>query len=145
MTNFSKTDLHQIDCYLADIRAKRSVILDSKASINKQIAETNILINKSHDKELSKHLTGKLFKLKLEFVECSNAIRKINEEVSKYNLMKEGVRMELNKTKSNPIFEYLTSLKEKYMEFSSDTTRVSSMRIMASKFAEELDFLISRK
>ena len=68
-------------------------------------------------------IENKLSNLNLKMKQKNIFIFKNNENTSKIELL-------------------LINLKNKYMDFSSDNTRVNSMRLIASQFAQEIDEII---
>ena len=69
----------------------------------------------------------------------------LNLEISKKSTFKEELEYELKTTGNNGEFSLknmLINLKDKYIDFASDNTRVSSTRIMASKFANEIEQIL---
>ncbi len=93
--------------------------------------------------------------IKDEQTKCKNETYKLDERIldinaqlkEKHSLIEE-IRLVL-KDQDNigavpaaVIYDQLVNIRDKYMEFSSDTTRVSSTRIMASKFSEELNSIL---
>jgi hypothetical protein len=70
-----------------------------------------------------------------KLIEFRDLIRKKNREL-------DTIMHEMKRVPDEQIKETLLGLRDKYMSFASDTTRVSSMRSMASKFAEELQVVL---
>lgn len=70
----------------------------------------------------------------------------LNVKRARINQLIDACRREV-KAESAPsdIREKLTELRDKYRAFSSDATRVSSMRLMASQFADDIEKLASLK
>lgn len=78
--------------------------------------------------------------------EAQNEIITIKNEIYRKNILREQIKQEVgwsNLTDESEAKKLLISLRNKYMEFSSDVTRISSMRIMASQISEELEAIIS--
>tara|TARA_R100001480_G_scaffold41298_1_gene54071 strand:+ start:762 stop:1241 length:480 start_codon:yes stop_codon:yes gene_type:complete len=71
-------------------------------------------------------------------------INKVKAELRAKHLMKEEIRNHLdeNSTVSDAVEKKIYELRDVYTEFAGDATRVSSTRIMASKFVEEMQGLI---
>ena len=93
--------------------------------------------------------------IKYEQIKCKNEtyqiderILAINDQIKEKNTLLEEIRVVLKdqdnigSAPAKVVADQLINLRDKYMEFSSDTTRVSSTRIMASKFSEELNSLL---
>ncbi|GAB3013579.1 hypothetical protein GCM10027051_16050 [Niabella terrae] len=71
-------------------------------------------------------------------------IRRIGSMMKEKNLEIEKADVYSRRTSKTGIGDALTELRNKYNAFASDATRVSSTRVMASKFVEELNELIQK-
>lgn len=67
--------------------------------------------------------------------------KKIGEKV----ILKEKLRNSLRPDSDTTLIDRIILLKDKYADFASDGTRVSSMRTMASQISQELELIIKRK
>ena len=80
---------------------------------------------------------------KVKILKLQREIDVFSDKLRRLQTMKETVKQEIGYTNADiRIQERLFELKDKYMAFSSDPSRIGSMRIMASKFAEELESII---
>ena len=66
----------------------------------------------------------------------------IKVKIAEINKEKDVLSLNIKKIPDSMTKDILTELRDKYMAFSSDTTRVSSMRAMSSKFVEEIQVII---
>jgi len=85
---------------------------------------------------------------KAEMLNLQVKINELNADIQKKRNLGEDVRIQLGKVKVKTlnltaIIDNLIVLRDNYMSFASDVTRVSSTRVMASKFSEELNALMS--
>lgn len=73
--------------------------------------------------------------------------REIEKKLSaiKVKLRQKDVLIHSNDNEPFDINLRIIELKNKYMDFSSDNTRVNSMRLLASQFAQELDEILKLK
>lgn len=67
--------------------------------------------------------------------------KKIGEKV----ILKERLKNSLSSDSDTTLIDRIIILKDKYADFASDSTRVSSMRTMASQLSQELESIIKRK
>lgn len=74
--------------------------------------------------------------------EVEKKLLEINTKIRKTHSDREALKLELRKRPNEAIQNELFMLRDKYLAFSADTTRVSSMRAMSSKFVEEIQGLL---
>lgn len=137
--------LGRLEQELHEIKAAKTPLVSEKISLESDISEMthelkfgNILskedfLRKTNDRRL---LITKKREIDAQLGIMSNKQREISREI----------KIIENKLKQKPkdaIAERLVPLRDKYLAFSSDTTRVSSMRAMASKFVEEIQALMN--
>ena len=68
---------------------------------------------------------------------------KINEKLILKEKLRNKIKFDVN-ISTNSI-DKIILLKDKYQEFASDQSRISSMRVMASQFCQELELIIANK
>lgn len=137
---------------------KSSVIFDIEDSINTLTGQKNILIEQRSQKSIlsnklkyeCKHgeKTFDVFQqredLMKEIASIDQAISSIKLEISRKHTLKSKLAIEGGVFDSkNEIINKLEKLKSKYQEFSTDQSRVSSMRLMATRFIKEIDEVIN--
>lgn len=94
-------------------------------------------------------LTGQRNKAQSEIHEIDNRLRRL--KIDRYELTRkkqEFVSSRVKESKmhlSNKLKGEIGLLRDRYLEFSSDTTRVSSMRSMAAQFVVDLETLLKMK
>jgi hypothetical protein len=81
-------------------------------------------------------------KLKKSGLQIERAISSISMEIIKKNGLKEQLKLEFKKHKNIETKERLVQMRDYYINFASDKTRVASMRAMGAEFAEKLESLI---
>lgn len=147
---FNPTEENVVDLEqsIFDLKRQKAEVVADKCSKQLKVGELKDKLNdpKTEGKEFRK-LTEKRIIIKNELSEIELKIRKINLEIDgKRKLLvscQSHVKSQKNKSKSEETtLEMVKSLRDKYQHFSSDHTRVSSMRIMASQMVEELDTII---
>ena len=84
-------------------------------------------------------------RIKKEIFDLGKPINELSAEISRKHLMVDRIKshLSLNKSLNSSIEERLVEIRDRYNAFSSDATRVSSTRIMASKFVEEVQDLLN--
>ena len=80
--------------------------------------------------------------LKQEKYDIENKIQETNKLLKEKNAEKDRLRYDMSRLPIEKAKEILLESRDKYMAFGADTTRVSSMRAMASKFVEELTLVL---
>lgn len=81
--------------------------------------------------------------IKQELIDLQPQRSYLKGEIREKEVLRDEILQYLNRNKPQDIKLKLQKIRDKYMEFSSDTTRVSSTRVMASRFSEELQELIN--
>lgn len=147
MINVTENTLIDIDRSIGDIETKRSKLLLRKRECETQMAQYKSRIRSSKlrlpPKEY-KDVCRKQDELRKEIHDTEKGIVEADGEIRKRYVLKDEVRLQLkqNGTLGEPMKERLIKIRDHYLQFSGDNTRVSSMRIMASQFAEEIEALI---
>jgi hypothetical protein len=142
---------------LTDIKASIDNLNDNKMTLGleKQKLEVSqaVIRNKIRGRagriapDEYKSLVRKQGENNQKILDINEKIISIKNELAKKQRLRDECEIHLLETssevsnKSNSLSK-LQSLKSKYMSFASDMTRVSSMRVMASQIAEELDAII---
>lgn len=85
-------------------------------------------------------LRSDILEIEIQLNDLNNQIRK--KEILIRNLNREGLENGNQNAKS--ILDEIHKLKNKYIEFSSDSSRISSMRLMASQFIDDLENIIKK-
>lgn len=80
--------------------------------------------------------------IKKEKTITEQEIAKIQTDIQKKSLLKDEIKNELKERANTTLPDTLVSLRDYYMAFASDKTRVGSMRAMSSEFAEKLEAII---
>lgn len=123
--DFTVIEKKKIEQSLADYRAiiRTNGMMDDKNYVE-IVEKQNKLKQKQKD-----------FEYKL--IDLKGNIRRLETE-------KERLRVLGKKTSISDTKDQLVQIKNKYISFAADQSRVSSMRTMAAKFAEELETIISK-
>lgn len=146
--NPTKKDLLNLDSKILDLKLKKQEFVKSKLN-----AQNSLIIMQSkyqgvqYNSPEFNHIKEDRKKLKIELQKIELEIKGINDELKYKNKLKNEVVYHLKNSKTleadtDKTYKMLIQLKEKYNSFSKDRTRVSSMRIMASEFKDEIEKII---
>lgn len=81
-------------------------------------------------------------KLKVEKFSLEKKILELNQRIRNKSSEETNIKLQIKRIPNEKVKHDLLELRDKYMSFASDTTRVSSMRAMASRFVEEIQFIL---
>lgn len=144
----TQDDLIDLKRVILDIKNEKSIHIRAKIKQQGILSKINSILN---DPKLEKEdyekarMQKKVVKKELEKLELF--IQIINNNRNKKQKLLEAVEFELRKNKNinkedNKVIQSLLQLRKEYQDFSSDHTRISSMRIMASQLVEKLDKIL---
>lgn len=131
---------HDLEVQRERIDEERGKLVDKKKEIELELSELNgaarsgKLSSEEYIKVCDRQTVIKQEKYKLEkdILEIKRNMRGLNLEI-------DSVRLKARKIPNSEVKQLLLELRDKYMSFSADTTRVSSMRAMSSRFVEEIN------
>jgi hypothetical protein len=150
--NPTKKDLLLIEELIIKAKEKKNKIIATKISFQNELEqlkmkyrEVQFRSEKFYEiKERRSVIKDKLASLELK-------ISSINNELFEKNKMKNEVLFFLKnnisvdeKKEVDLLINNIKELKKKYSEFTSDRTRIASLRVMASEFIQELDTLLTK-
>lgn len=139
--------------HLLDIEASMNKLnaQKSKLSLDKKEIELKLSVVKNTIRSSGKlsqyeynNLCKDQNKYKADIINIEKALAEIQLEIRKKSELKETLRLDKKQQNVKEIKTNLISLRDKYMNFASDKSRISSMRVMSSTFAEELENLIKQ-
>lgn len=129
---------------ISAINKKKEPFIMRKQEIELELSKYKaMVVGKYIEPEKYQHILECQGKLKDEKFEIEKAIHGFKKEVESLNRELEVIRMQIKKIPDGNIKKLVIDMRDRYMAFASDTTRVSSMRAMASKFVEELQSLLT--
>ncbi len=79
---------------------------------------------------------------KKNVLKLERSMSDLSMEIMKKSTLREQLKAELKKKKNIDTKEKLVEMRDCYINFASDRTRVASMRAMGAEFAEKLESLI---
>lgn len=127
-----------------DIEETRKPLIERKKEIELLLSEyTNKVKGRVLPQEEYEHICNEQAKLKREKFEVEKKVATIKEELRKLKSDIDCISLDIKRT-SEEAKDFILEVRDKYLSFAADTTRVSSMRAMASKFVEELQYLLSK-
>jgi hypothetical protein len=151
-TTFNPTEENKIDLdsSINNLKARKSGLVFKKIKAQNEIAILkDILLNPTKNVEDYNEATHERGVLKELLRGLEDAINMTNLEIKNKQRLALAINSHLNansdssKEKSK-LLKGILVLKDKYSTFSSDPTRVSSMRVMASIFNQEMEDLINK-
>lgn len=149
--NPTRKDLLNLEQLILDAKAKKDNLIKTKISLQNSLSESKKRYKEvEFESEEFNEVKEKRSKLKKAVSQIEIKIKNINEELIVKNKMKNEVVFHLKHNKSlegkedlEKITNKINLLINKYSEFTRDRTRISSLRIMASEFQEELKKLLN--
>lgn len=91
---------------------------------------------------LYKSICDQQNRAKKDVLSVERAISELAIEIRNKSTLKDQLKIQLRQQNGVNIKESLTDLRDYYINFASDKSRVSSMRAMGAEFAEKLEVLI---
>lgn len=136
--------LQRIEQALSSINSVKMPLVNEKRSIEMELNETNILLRSMSrsDPEYNK-VNSKRGQLVKKKGEIERNLMDLKQESQKLHAESESAKIELKKKPNEMIKGNMIELRDKYLSFSADNTRVSSMRAMSSKFVEEIQSILT--
>lgn len=148
--NPTKKDLLNLDSRILDIKSKKQGLIQKKISLQDQLGSLNDIYKQVvYKSDEFNAVKNKRAKLKAQYNEIELKIQSLNEELSFKNKLRLEVEFHLKNNKPvtgneeiDQINNKIAILKKRYSDFSKDRTRISSLRVMASEFISDLEWLI---
>ena len=149
MDNIKITKQTRIDIErsIANLENKKTDAANEKIKYQNELSELNFQVRGNGRKIIPQIKYDTILqnqaevKRKMLVVDCY--ISDIKKEITNKRILRDEVDLVLDDNfDSNSILIEIINLRDKYVNFASDSTRVSSTRLMASRFAEDLDSII---
>lgn len=139
---FTKQNCIDIERNILDLKSKKSSFVFQKTEAERKLGEI-----KNKIRGAGKHLPSTEYSslckkqdaLKKEKANAEEHIQSIQEDIQKKSLLKDEIKNEISQRASKELPDTITALKDHYIQFAADKTRVSSMRAMAAEFVEKLE------
>lgn len=151
--NPTKKDLLSIESLILDIKKKKSLYVANKMRYENTLSE---LKSKYKDVDFNdsnfKRIKSTRQNIKNYLSEIELKLREVNNELAYKNKLKLEVEFYIRNHKTEKdhsddlkkTIDLISKLKMKYNEFSKDRTRISSLRVMACEFIDDLNELIEK-
>ena len=152
MKEFNPTLENKIDLErsIFEVKAKKAKYVASKLDKQEEVSKIKEILNdpsiseKKHIKNVRKRVL-----IKNELSELEMLIVESNSLISNKRKLLVSIEGHLKNNKletdtSNEVVKELNLLRNKYSNFSSDPTRISSMRTMSAQFSNELEVIIKK-
>ena len=142
---YNRQDLINVQKMINKLREDYDTIVERKKEIETRLSILNSKVRSSGNMPPTeyKNICRNQSDIKQELVDLQPQINHIKHEIADKEIFKEEIYDYINKNKPKDIVAKLEALRDSYMEFASDQTRVGSTRVMASRFTEELQEIIN--
>lgn len=148
--NPTKKDLLLIEQRILDIKLDKAKKVNVKTSLQNKLSSLKSQYSNVEFNSLGfKKIKVDRQKTKDQINNIEIQIRSLNDELTFKTKLKNEIvfyisnnKVMENKGDIDKIIQKATVLKNKYMSFTKDRTRISSLRVMASEFVGEIDELI---
>lgn len=147
MTRETYTDLEEA---IVKLNSQKEIFVMQKKDYELELSTLNSRV-RSREEHLEQNEYQSICRRQNDIKKGINEMQKILSEykgkIQEKQVLKEKLRNELNLSIDvvPNIIEQVILLKDKYRAFSSDQTRVSSMRVMASQICSDLELIIKNK
>lgn len=134
----------RLESDIVDLRSERQKLVERKQEIELEIGNYNSQVRGKHLPEQEyENICRWQSALKREKLDIEKKLADTKSVLQKKELEKDNLSLNIKKV-NEEAKQHILEIRDKYMSFAADTTRVSSMRAMASKFSEELTFIMTK-
>lgn len=137
-------DQYDVQHSILDIQSKRSKLGIKKQQLQGEISKIREMlkfVQQGH--ETFEELVLTKNKLIAETHEIDSELIDLKDQIKRCQLLKDELNS--NEQPKTTILEFeLTTLRDRYLSFAGDRSRIGSMRAMAAEFASELTKLIKK-
>lgn len=132
---------------IANLVNKRSDAANEKIKYQNDLSELNMQIRGNGKRIMPQiqydNILQKQAEVKRKMAVVDSYIFQLKKELSNKRILLNEINLALDtNSDSFNVMVHIINLRDKYVNFASDNTRVSSTRLMASRFAEDLDLII---
>lgn len=137
-------DQHDIQRSIIDMQAKRSALGTKKQHIQAELNKLKGMLPHFKQGDLTfDDIVKRRKELTAEVIEIDKDISDLKHFIKKRQALKEEVKT-LEAPEMKAVQADLTALRDRYLKFAADKTRISSMRQMSAEFAEELTLVLKK-
>lgn len=108
-----------------------------------ELGDTVRLASGTIDDIFYKDIVKKQSFLKKEKSSIENQLQPLREDLRKLHRERDSITLDIKRIPDGKAKGRMLEIRDKYMSFAADTTRVSSMRAMASRFVEEIQIILT--
>lgn len=144
ITKQTKVDIERS---IANLENKKTDAANEKVKYQNELSELNLQVRSNGKRILPQiqydNILQKQAEVKRKMAVVDSYISQLKKELSNKRVLRDEIDLALdNNYDSFNVMGEIIDLRDKYVNFASDNTRVSSTRLMASRFAEDLDLII---
>lgn len=151
--NTLANDLYSVKTAIADLKEKCGVLAIRKRTLEIELTTLNNRIRGTKyrlPKVEYENVVRRQKKIKEQFLEIEKEREPLNQELKRWYAMEDELRVKANigltvdgirqdtVVMESPIKNKIIQLRNTHLQFAEDNTRISSMRLMAAQFANEL-------
>lgn len=136
-------DSNDIQHSILEMQSKKSKLGIKKQQLQAKVNEKRQMLQYVKEGETYNELVSAKRDLVSELHEIDAEISQLKNDIKKRQLLKEEVKAN-EKPNTMPVKTDLTILRDYYLKFAGDKTRVASMRAMSAEFAEALTKIIKK-
>lgn len=134
----------QIKNKIADIATKRQPLITRKQEIELELStHLRRIKTETLDNDEYRDICKSQNTLGREKLEIERKLSSLKEDGRKLQEDEHRIFIDLKRIPDGKAKQTMLEIRDKYMSFAADTTRVSSMRAMASRFVEEIQLILT--
>ena len=141
---FIQQNVHDLDIAISSLEQQRAAVVIKKKEL--EIAGATLKNQIRQNKKLPpleyKAICKKQDQCRRDILATEIEMNKFQDQISKKISLREAIRHELRVEAYTDVPSKLTAIRDYYINFAADRTRVASMRAMAAEFAEKLEVII---
>lgn len=143
MNNLEQTIIDLEEAITTLNQQKDKLIFDKREiELENSILNTKVRTGGRMHEVKYKNICDQQTKLRKDSLKIEKAISEISIEINKKSTLKDKLKLEYKQQQKFDIKSKLVEMRDYYINFASDKSRVSSMRAMSAEFAEKIEKLI---
>ncbi len=136
-------NIQRIEQTLTELNEEKLPLINAKREIEAELTQLNVQLKEQYySPEEFNIINSKRGRLVKQKTDIDIKLSELKQRSLKLHTEKESANIELKKKPNEAIKMAMYGLRDKYLSFAADTTRVSSMRAMSSKFVEEIQAIL---
>lgn len=148
----SASNLLDIELQIQSIQKERQLLVLKRKEMDLELSDINRQFKSGIRFEQAEY-KSKLKRqqaIKSEMFRLDAALRPLTEKLKEARVMRHAITIEIDSSRARLVYSSsegkdsaLVSLRDKYLNFAEDHTRINSMRMMAAQFANELTSIMA--